>query len=461
MKQVETNCLRREIGLASAVVVVVANMIGTGAFTTSGFIFAELGCVRALLIVWLLGGLFSLAGALCYGELGAMFPCAGGEYAYLKQSFGPLPAFLSGWISLVVGFSAPVAAAAIAFATYVLGPRQPVLMDVGFGGYSLSLSMTTVLACTVVMGLSLIHFHSLRMGQRIQNLLTAFKIGFILLFVGAGFLFGEGDVAHLSQLFSGSGVGLDLPKVAVALIFVSFAYSGWNAAAYLGGEIRRPGRNLPRALILGTTLVGILYLLLNVLYVYALPANNMSGMLEIGKGAATALFGTRVGQGFALAIAVGLISAISAMIMAGPRVYFAMAADGLFFRSFGVVDAARNTPGRAILFQAGIAMALIVSATFDALLIYIGFTLSLFAMLTVAGLMWLRHRYPHLPRPYRTWGYPLTPLFFIGGNLWIVVYSLASRPIVALYGLATVLVGGVLYAWFRPVAAVLPGSSRG
>ncbi len=448
MSQNRPSELRREIGLVSATALVIANMIGSGIFTTSGFILAELGSPTAVLVCWLLGGLFALAGALCYGELGAMLPRAGGEYAYLRASFGPLPAFVSGWISLIVGFSAPIAAAAIAFATYFLGGTPDPWLILGPEDSPwLRFSPITLLACGAVIALSLVHIHSLRLGQGVQNLLTVFKLGFILVFIGAGLWLGQGDLGHLTQVLPETHI--TGASFAVALIFVSFAYSGWNAAAYLGGEIRQPGRNLPLALALGTLLVTVLYLLLNLVYLYALPPAAMSGMLEIGTGAARALFGPTIGALFGLAIALGLLSVMSAMIMAGPRVYFAMARDDLFFRRFGEVDANRHTPAQAIVFQALIACAMILIAAYDALLVYIGFTLSLSAMLTVIGLMRLRRRAPDTPRPYRTLGYPLTPLLFIAGSLWIIVYTLTSKPIVGLYGLATLLSGALLYRFFR------------
>lgn len=446
--------LRREIGFMSAMVLVIANMVGSGIFTTSGFIMAELGSAQNLLLCWLLGGLFALTGALCYGELGAMLPRAGGEYAYLYKAFGPLPAFLSGWISLIVGFSAPIAAAAIAFATYFLGGKGAPWIVFEYAGHQwFSLSAVTLLACAAVMVFSLVHYHSLRLGARVQNLLTFFKLGFIVLFIVAGFWWGNGDIANLRHVLPETQGGV--ANFAVALIFVSFAYSGWNAAAYLGGEIRDPGRNLPLALVLGTALVVVLYLLLNLVYIYALPVQEMSGTLEVGAATAAALFGPDVSVVFGVAIAVGLLSVLSAMIMAGPRVYFAMAQDGLFFRRFSKVDAARGTPAPAILLQAAIAICMVLCAAYDALLIYIGFTLSLTAMMTVAGLFRLRRLHPEMERPYRTFGYPLTPLLFICGNSWIVLHTISSRPLVGMAGVATVALGMALYAPFKKERIVL------
>lgn len=436
--------LRRELGLRSATVLVIANMIGSGVFTTSGYIIGELGSAQMLLLCWLVGGLFALAGALCYGELGAMLPHAGGEYIYLREAFGPLPAFVSGWISLIVGFSAPIAAAAIAFATYFLGSEGEALLVLSAAGHDwLTLSPVTLLASAAILVFTLIHLHSLRLGKGVQNLLTAYKLGFVALFIGAGLWLGEGNLAHLRQTLPEAPGGA--ASFAIALIFVSFAYSGWNAAAYLAGEIRRPERNLPLALTLGTLLVGTLYLLINLVYLYALPPEAMRGTLEVGTAAAEKLLGPTIGSLFGLGIALGLLSVMSAMIMAGPRVYFAMARDGLFPPYFGRVHPTRATPTGAILFQSVIALVMVLAAAYDALLIYIGFTLSLSSMLAVAALMRLRHLRPALPRPYRTLGYPLTPLLFIAGNLWIIAYTFSSRPVVALYGLTTLTAGVVLY----------------
>jgi len=445
--QLSSDGLKRDIGLLSATVLVVANMVGSGIFTTSGFIIAETGSPQIMLICWFLGGVFALTGALCYGELGAMLPRSGGEYAYLHKAFGPFPAFLSGWISLVVGFSAPIAAAAIAFATYFLGAGADPWFTLGGATPWLTLSPTTLLACMAVFFFSMVHYHSLKLGTGIQNLLTLVKVLFIGSFICGAVLFGKGDPANFSSALNNSSA--NAASYAVALIFISFAYSGWNAAAYLGGEIRNPGRNLPWSLIIGTLLVVVLYMLLNTVFIYAVSPSAMVGTLEVGKDAAVALFGSTAGQVFGMAIAIGLLSVLSAMIMAGPRVYFAMARDGLFFKRFGTVDTTRHTPTAAILFQAAAAIFMILIAAYDTLLIYIGFTLSLTAVMTVCALFLLRRTCPDLKRPYRTLGYPLTPLLFIAGNLWIIGYTLYSRPAVCLAGLLTIGLGGILFLFFQ------------
>jgi APA family basic amino acid/polyamine antiporter len=281
----------------------------------------------------------------------------------------------------------------------------------------------------------------------VQNALTIFKIGIILVFVIAGLTMGQGSTSH----FSGgvSLVGLYEGNFAVALIFVSFAYSGWNAAAYLGSEIRRPGINIPLALFVGTSLVMALYLLLNVVYIYALPAEEMSGVIEVGAKSAAALFGAGMGTYFSGAIAFALLSVLSAMIMAGPRIYYAMSRDGLFFRLFGTVSKARKTPSYSIFLQGAIAIGMVITASFDKLLLYIGFTLSLFAMLAVISLMRLRTARVREGGGYRTFGYPVTPLVFILGNLWIIYWTVNSRPATVFWGLATIGTGAVVYLFFR------------
>jgi len=440
--------LKREVGLFSAVILVVANMIGTGIFTTSGFIMKEVGDPAGLLWCWIVGGLLALSGAMCYGELGALFPLAGGEYVYLRQSFGRTMAFLSGWISLIVGFSAPIAAAAIAFSTYLLR-AVPALLPAGaadplFSSSFLVVSPVGLLACATILFFSLVHAHSLRLGSRVQNVLTVLKLLLIGGFIAAGLVvLGFRNVSLLPLIPSaGTIVSQDF---AGALIFVSFAYSGWNAAAYIGSEIRNPGRNIPLALLIGTAVVIILYLLLNLTYVSALPIAEMSGVVEIGAKAAAALFGEQAGRYVAGAIAIGLLSVISAMVLAGPRVYYAMANDGVFCALFGTVTEKRGTPACSIMLQGALGIALVLTASFEKLLFYIGFTLSLFAMLTVCGLMILRRQQPHSRAAYGTWGYPATPLLFIAGNLWVISYSLMNKPVIALYGLGTIALGLAAY----------------
>lgn len=446
------NGLRREIGLFSATALVIASMMGTGIFTTSGFILAEVRDPRVLLFCWICGGVFALCGALCYGELGARFPRAGGDYVFLKESFGKPAGFLSGWISLIVGFSAPIAAASIAFATYAFRALQipagdPTVLSL-MGTPVVKISPLNLAAIGAIGAFTAIHYHSLRMGSRIQNLLTLFKVALVVGFICAGFYFGHGTFHHL-QIPSMLPSTIGAEKIAVSLIFVSFAYSGWNAAAYLGSEIINPQRNIPYALFIGTAVVALLYLLLNMVYLYALAPKQMFGVLEVGAKAAASLFGDHFSRFFSAAVALGILSVLSAMVMTGPRIYYAMSRDGLFFPVFGRLNPDRKTPASSIFLQAFIASVMVLSASFDTLLIYIGFTLSFFSLLTVIGLMRIRRTARDYREGYTTWGYPVTPLVFIGGNLWIIVYSIKSRPAAALIGLATMGLGVSAYMFFE------------
>ncbi|MDN5088762.1 amino acid permease [Aliarcobacter butzleri] len=438
--------LKRDIGLMSATILVIANMVGTGVFTTSGFIITELNSYSLLMLCWFFGGLFALIGAFSYAELGAMFPKAGGEYAYLKESFGKLPAFVSGWISLVVGFSAPIAAASIAFATYLLGNQEKTWFSLELFDYEiLTINLISFIAIVCVILFSYIHYHSVKLGSNVQNFLTIFKIIFIFILIIGGFTVGNGDISRVTTTLLGDNFSISWTHFAISLVLISFAYSGWNAASYLGAEIKNPQKNLPLALLIGTIFVTILYMFLNFVYIYALSIDEMSGVLQVATQASNVLFGDKIGSIISLAISFGLLSVVSAMIMAGPRVYYAMAEDGLFFQRFKKVCTKRNTPVQAIILQAIIAIVMILTSTFESLLIYIGFTLSLASMLTVIGLIKLRVQKPQILRPYKTLWYPYLPLIFILANIGIIIFSFVSRPFISSLGLLTILVGVIIY----------------
>lgn len=437
--------LVRRVGLISAGCVIVANMVGAGIFTTSGFIMQTLNNPWWLMACWLVGGIVALTGAMSYGELGARLPRAGGEYVFLRESLGRVWAFLSGWISLVVGFSAPIAASAVAASGYLLQTWPGASQEPLFAAGGLVLSAENLLALGFIASFTLLHTRKLGIGLSVQNALTFFKILVLLVLICAGLWLWPADEAWTPIEFSGPrapGAG----AVATALVFVSFAYSGFNAAAYLGGEIANPKRNLPRALLLGTGLVMLLYLFLNLAYLAALGPEGMPGVKEIGAVAAEAVLGPWAGRALSLAISVCLLSGLGAMILAGPRVYYAMARDGLLLGAMGKIDPHSGVPGNAIRLQAVIAVVMVLSASFEALLFYIGFTLSLFAALSVAGLFVLRFKDPS-PPPFKVPGYPFTPFIFIAANLAMVVFSLSDNPWRGLPSGITLAVGIVLY-WF-------------
>ncbi len=423
----------RCLGPATATLLVVANMVGTGVFTTTGFLIRDLGSAPAVLVAWLLGGFLALCGALTYAELVAALPRNGGEYHLLSRVLHPWVGFVAGWISLVVGFSAPIAASSLAFGRYLAAVAPGV--------------SPVVAALTLIVLLSCVHAVHVTAGGALQNVFTVGKVTLILVFIAGGILLGD-----IGQAFSpGSGAvpeAVVSPAFAVGLIFVSFSYSGWNGAAYVAGEIRNPARSLPLALLAGTGLVAALYLGLNVVFLAAAPASQLAGVVEVGHVAATHLFGPAAGGFLSAAIALALVSSVSAMIMAGPRVYQAVGEDYPML-SFLSYRSRRGGPAVAVALQALLAVAMVVTATFETLLTFIGFTLSLSAGLTALAVPVLRRREPELQRPYRVWGYPITTLSFVALSAWMIWHAVTQRPSSALAGFATLACGAALYLVMR------------
>lgn len=404
-------------------------MVGTGVFTTSGFLLGDLRSAPAVLAAWLLGGLLALAGALSYAELVASLPENGGEYRLLGKIYHPSVGFASGVASLVVGFAAPTAASALAFGQY-LHALQPEIPE-------------RSLAVALILGLCALHAWRVTLGGRVQDALTLFKIALIVGFVAVGGL----ALREPSRLLSGERTLADAtlsPAFAVSLIWVTFAYSGWNAATYVAGELRDPARSLPRALVAGTALVTVLYLGVNAVFLAGAPPERLHGVLEVGHVAAVELLGPRAGSALSLVIAFGLVSTVGALVMTGTRVLEAMGRDHAAL----ALLARRATGGGpfvAVWVQGGIAVALALTASFETLISYIGVTLSFFAALTVLGVIVLRVRAPGLARPYRAWGYPVTPLAFVLLMGWSIARSCGERPVAALAGLGTIVVGALSY----------------
>ena len=414
-----------KIGRTTGIAIVVANMVGTGVFTSLGFQVLDMQSGFALLMLWVVGGLIALCGALSYGELAAAMPRSGGEYHYLSQIYHPAVGFLSGWTSATVGFAAPTALAAMALGRYA--------QSVWPGVSAVGLSVGVVLALTAV------HATSSRAGSRLQVIITAAKVLLIVGFVGAGLL----RAVPQPLTFAPNAAGwrqLLSPAFAVALIYVSYAYSGWNAAAYLTGEVKQPQRSLPPILLVGTALVLLLYVGLNFVFLYSTPLSRLAGQVEVGFVAATQLFGAAGGRLMGGLIAALLVSTVSAMIFAGPRIVQVMGEDLPALRGLARTSAA-GIPVRATLLQTGLTLLFILTSTFDKVLVYAGFVLSLFTFLTVLGLFVLRWRRPDLPRPYRAWGYPVTPLLFLLLSGWTLVFILRDKPVESLYGLVTLVVG--------------------
>lgn len=422
---------------------VIANMIGTGVFTSLGFQLLSTTNATSIALIWLVGGITALCGAFVYSELGAAIPRSGGEYNFLSTIYHPSLGFLAGWVSLVVGFAAPVALACMALSSYVcrIFPAVP----------------PTLLAVAVLTIITLVHLHSINMGTRMQNILTFAKILIIIVFIVAGLFcpadsainFGPGNGFEVDDIFS---VGF-----AVSLIWVYYAYSGWNAAAYIVGDMKNPQRNVPRALLISTAFVVVLYLALNMIFLRTAPVTELSGQVEVGLISANHIFGKEGGAIMGMLIALMLTSSISSMVYVGPRVGSTMGEDYRMFR-FLTWHNKRNCPSIAVALQWFISMLMIVTGSFKEVTEYTGIVLSFCSMLTVAGVYVHRLRFPEAERPYKTFGYPVTPLIFCALILCSIIYLMyqdftktfvehtQSAPWTTIASTATLLVGWLL--WF-------------
>jgi APA family basic amino acid/polyamine antiporter len=441
--------LRRGLTLVSATALVVSNMIGTGIFTTTGFLAGDLGRPSLVLAIWLVGAVMVIAGCLSYAELGINFPRSGGEYVYLREAWGPSWGFVSGWVSFFAGFAAPVALSAMAFAEY-LSTFVPMLRVSGdrrlFLGF-LNHSPGALLAVGLILGLALVNILGVSLAAKLQSGLSATTLAVLALFLLLAFSVGAGDWHNLAieaARTSRHGVGT---QFAASLVFVMFAYSGWNAATYVAEEMKDPERTLPRALLCGAAIVALFYFSLNVAFIYALPLESLKGVVAVGATAAQALFGVQVGGFFIGVMALALFGCVSAMSLVGPRIYYAMARDGCFFPDAARVHPRWRTPVRAILYQAVASSLLALTGTFEALMVYVGFALVLFTTIAAAGIFRLRKRPDWKRLPAVSWAYPLVPLLFITSSGWMLISTLAFRPKASLLGLLTIACGGLFYRW--------------
>ena len=380
-------------------------------------------------MLWIVGGIAALCGALCYGELSAALPRSGGEYHFLSQIYHPALGFMAGIVSATVGFAAPIALAAMAFGKYFQG-----VFDVG---------SPLLLSFAIVWAVAMVHLSGLKFGSAFQNFSTLVKLLLISVLIGAGFLLEPGQpVTFLPQ--SGDAMSLFGASFAVALVYVMYSYSGWNAAVYITGEIKQPEKNVPRALLCGTIVVIIVYTALNAVFLATTPAQAMAGQIEIGLIAGRHIFGEQGGRIVGGIICVGLISAISAMTWLGPRVTMSMGEDHWLFRFLGR-KSARAVPANAMWVQLLIVSLLLLTQSFELVLVYIQFSLLLCSFLTVLGVIVLRWTQPTLTRPYRVWAYPLPPLLFAAITIWMMIYLLRSHPAESLSGVFTMGVGLILY----------------
>jgi APA family basic amino acid/polyamine antiporter len=430
---------RGTVSWPAAAALVAGNMIGTGVFTSLGFQVVDFPGGFSIALLWILGGVVALCGAACYAELGALFPRSGGEYHLLTRAWHPLAGFLAGWLSITVGFAAPVALACSAFGAYAGSAFFP--------GHQ---AAPTACAVAVLLCASAVHLTSLRVSARFQLAATTLKILILAGLACAGW--NAPPVEGFSLLPQpGEAGALRQPAFAVALFFVAYSYSGWNAAVYIAGELKNPSRDLPKALLAGTGAVTVLYVVFNLALLRSTPVELLRGQVDVGVAAATHVFGPTGGRLLGALIAVGLVSAVSAMMWAGPRVAATMGQDWAFFSPLARVSQT-GVPWVATLWQALLAAAFLIFGGFQSVLTYTEFTLSLSTFLTVAGVIRLRYTHPHLHRPFRCWGYPLTPAVFLLATGYALV-RFATSPDQwhkSWLGFATAAAGSLVYFFARP-----------
>jgi APA family basic amino acid/polyamine antiporter len=442
--------LLRQLGFFSATALVISNMVGSVIFGTTGFMAADLGSAGLILGCWAVGALFAFAGALSYSELGINFPSSGGEYVYLTNAYGPEWGFMTGWVSFFAGFSAPIAAAALAFSDY-LGYFYPALKQanatlvLGSGAFSIRLGPGQALASALIAGFTILNCFGLGRTAKVQNVLTSTKLLVIVGFVILGFAAGTGSWSHFSQPAVRTST-LTLPtQFLVSLLWVMVGYSGWNAATYVAEEVRRPERTLPAALAAGTAIVALLYVGLNLVFIYSTPLEKMKGEIAIGTISASNLFGANVAGLFSALMAISIVSTVNAEVTIGPRIYYAMAKNRAFVPAAAAVHPRWHTPVVAILSQGLCAMVMTVTP-FPDLVVYIGWSLTLFTVLAVASLFLFRRRRPGWQRlRVVDFGWPVIPGAYILLGCCMMIYGLISQTKASLAALATVGAGALVY----------------
>lgn len=439
----------RRIGPFTATSIVVANMIGAGIFTLPGIVAAQVPGAGWILACWIFGGLIAASGALCYAELATRMPEEGGEYVYLKKLYHPALGFLTGWTSFLVGFSAPIAASALGFAEYIfpgVGKLLPALSPAELAAGKKGMAIAIIILLTAV------HYLGIRVGSIVQNILTIIKIAIVLGLASAGLILGESKGSlfafHDGGALSGMAFG-------TAMMLVMFAYSGWNASAYIAGEVKQPRRTLPLSLLAGTGIVIVLYLAVNIFVLQSVPFPELRGSIAIVELASVRAFGSWMGGLLGLLTGVALLSSLSAFIILGPRVYFAMAKDRLFFPVAAKVHTRYGVPGTSILLQGMVAVLMVVLGTFEQLAIYVGFALGVFPWLAVAGLFVARKRGVGEASAVRVWGFPAIPLFYLVSSLLLMVIAFKNRPLESTAAIVTIVLGIPCYfLWVKGVKSI-------
>jgi len=448
------NEFRREMGLLDSAFLVMGGVIGTGIFMTTGFIIGFVPSPWLVMLAWVLGGVITLTGALSFGELAAMYPQAGGQFVYLKEAYGDWSGFLFGWTFFWVIGSGGIAALAVGLAEflgYFFPPvsNQAVLFRTEVAGLPYSLSAGQLVAVGGILLLSGINYFGLKSGLLVQNLSVVLRVGSIAALVILGWAIGRKSGMDNWSHFFRTGGAFDIKSFGLALLAVLWTYDGWYSVNCTAGEVKKPEKTIPLSLLIGTSGVVLVYFLMNSVYLAALPLEKMSGVARIGELAATSLFGPRVAGFVAAAITISTFGCLAATILYGPRVYYAMAESGLFFRSMSVIHPRFRVPGRAIIWQGVWASLLCLSGTYQTLYEYVVFALVLFFAATGAAVLVLRAKKSDLPRPYRTWGYPVVPLVFILINLAVFGNSLYSQPRESFLGLLIILAGVPAFLYWK------------
>ena len=437
----------RRVSAFTAACVLISNMIGTGIFGTTGFMARDIGDPALILLLWVLGGGFALLGAVSYSELGSAMPRAGGEYVYIREAYGPIWGFLSGWTSFTVGFSA---ASTLLFAIHLRELLPAIqLPDGALGSWHAYLFHPKMIGLAMVWALTFVHILGVGAGGFLQRVLTAIKVCAIVLLILGGVTVGAGEWSNLAR--EDPSVQFTFSTMLVSFLFVTFSYSGWNAASYIAGEITDPGRSIPRAMIWGTSCVSILYVALNIVYLYAMQAVELAGepIEAVAQKTSVAMFGHAAAGWVTALLCISILGAASAMIWAGPRVYYAMAQDGVFPAMFAEISKSGGAPVKSIILQSVWVSILVLVGGFEELVVYASFVLIVFAGLAVGGVLLLRAKKPDLVRPYRVWPYPFVPFAYIAISLAIMWAALKIRPTESLLGVATVLAGIPCYAYWK------------
>ena len=427
-------------------------MVGIGVFTSLGFQVGDIKSGFALLLLWIVGGIAAICGVFCYSELAAMLPRSSGEYNFLRRIYHPAFGFLAGWLSATVGFAAPIALAAMAFSKYLTSSLPSLLPNLPAQLFGFAIDWPLLLGLAVTWLASLVHLRGVRFASAYHNAWTALKLVLIVVFIIAGFAFGD------SQPISFAPSAIDLTHIggapfAISLVFVMYSYSGWNAATYIGGELRDPARNLPRALFAGTAIVIVLYVLLNAVFLATTPMHELAGQIDVAIVAGKHVFGSLGGRIVGALICLGLISSISAMTWIGPRVTMTMGEDIPLLRVFSR-RSKQGVPAVAIIFQLLVSNLLLLTQSFEAVLDFIQFSLTFCSFFTVLGLIKMRITHPNLARPYRAWGYPVTPLIFLSVTLFMMYYLVVNRPLQSLAGFAMMSAGLLIYYTSRLLSNV-------